>query len=124
MPFSTLPPDTPLFAFERAMPLTCPRCGTTSIEHRNYGQKVGAVIGSLTVALGSVSALRSVPHIVSTVQPSLLNTAVMAALSGALAGCNAGSALGEALDQTLFKNHRCLRCNHTFQSPKTYSGDQ
>lgn len=105
-------------------PLPCPRCGSPYIHDKNYGSRLGGVIGICTGVMQSLSGMSkgaylgatAAYHLPTSNPVSCLTTAVLGALVGGAAGCITGAALGQAIDQFLLNNHRCLRCGYSFQS--------
>lgn len=119
-------PDGPYDPRRPYRVVLCPLCGSSNIQTKNHGKKLGGALGTCAGVISSLSATAkgatagAIIAVRTTAPDTPLNSltaAVLGALAGGAMGCAAGAGLGQVIDETVLNNHRCLRCGHSFPTP-------
>lgn len=113
--------------------LTCPKCGSTSIDKLNYGKRAatatGAAAGGVGGYLAAVAAAAAGAEagaaagiiggplgVVAGATVGLVAGAIIGGLTGGTAGAAIGAKAGEIIDEHILDNFKCLnnQCSHKF----------
>ncbi|MGG4606306.1 hypothetical protein ACLPHM_16095 [Paenalcaligenes sp. Me131] len=97
-----------------AGPVSCPACGSSHLQTKNYAQKFAGIVGASVGVLRALSG--GVQFAVSTSALTRISTAVLGAFVEGTLGCVTGAACGQVIDDTILSNYQCLRCHHSFQA--------
>lgn len=103
--------------------MECTKCGSSRVEKRNLGAKIGGGLGALAGGLGALASsdvVEASSTVFLLVMPGVgdtigeLSKVIIAFLSGAAGGAASGGVAGVVLDKYVLDSYKCNDCNHTF----------
>lgn len=102
--------------------MECTKCGSSRVEKRNLGAKIGGGLGALAGGLGALvsnNIIEASSNVFLLVIPvgdtiSEISKAIIGFLSGAAGGAASGGVAGVVLDKYVLDSYKCNDCGHTF----------
>ena len=103
--------------------MECTKCGSSRVEKRNLGAKIGGGLGALAGGLGALvssNIIEASSNVFLAIMPGVGDTiseiskAIIGFLSGAAGGGGAGGVSGMVFDKYVLDSYKCNDCGHTF----------
>ena len=102
--------------------MQCTKCGSSKVEKRNLGAKIGGGLGAIAGGLGALvsnNIIEASSNVFLLVIPvgdtiSEISKAIIGFLSGAAGGAASGGVAGVVLDKYVLDSYKCNDCGHTF----------